>query len=199
MALLPLILDAFRHQLNKLIEPRQFHAVDFTTSLSTFVLRRNLNFFTEPESLALFRSVPHSRREYFRSSYHGGRVFVPTLALHVYHTDRFESGNYTAKQRHLNHLPVAYHNEPLYYADINSSYPYVMTLDMPCGEMSEEEYPSKLLLDIDYETKYTLYQVTTFIFPRGETPMLPVVALDGTLIYPETWSAQQHSAQTKGK
>ena len=64
--------------------------------------------------------------------------------------------------------------------------------------MTEETYSVQPLREIDYETKYTLYQVTTFIFPHQETPMLPVVALDGTLIYPETWSVHQHANQTKG-
>ena len=109
VALLPLILDAFREKLQELIAPRTFNLADFTTSLSTFTLKRYLHFFTEPEAVSLFQSVPHSRREYFRSSYHGGRVFVPNVAVNVCREDRFLAGKYTGAQEHINHLPVAYH------------------------------------------------------------------------------------------
>ena len=86
----------------------------------------------------------------------------------------------------------------MFYADINSSYPYIMTLDMPCGELHEFSYEFRLLPEIDYETKYNLYRVKAFVFSTEATPMLPTVSLDGTLIYPSTWSHLQHRTLTKG-
>ena len=132
--LLPMIRESFMQALKLILPPKcSFDKNDFSVSLSSFVLKRYFKHFTTPQQLKNFISTKHHDRDYFRQSYHGGRVAVPQIS--IIHTndipERIEG--YINVQTSKNKIPTKVVDAPLYYVDINSSYPYIMTKHMPCG------------------------------------------------------------------
>lgn len=137
--LLPRIHQEYIKKLNYICQQGNFRRVNqispfnFTISLSHLVVKEIFPMFVHPMILKSVFSVDHQNRELIRLSYHGGRVTVNNIAPHYMCEVGPGIDRYIKLQEKLNHMKGVIIDKPLYYVDINSSYPFIMTKAMPMG------------------------------------------------------------------